>query len=180
MQEVFLRPICVDDTDNVVRWRNSEQVKRNLFSQEDITHDSHLEYLKKYVETGKCKQYIIETKDSHLDIGTVFIKNIDEYNRKAEFGIMIGEDGARGKGYGTAATNQMLKIAFEENNMNRIYLHVLEENLAGIKAYLKAGFINEGLLREEFRRGNQYCNVVVMGITYGRWHHQNNGDYADC
>ena len=179
MQEVLLRPICIDDTDNIVRWRNSEQVKRNLFSQDDITPESHIAYLRQYVETGKCKQYIIETKDSHMDIGTVFIKNIDEYNRKAEFGIMIGEACARGKGYGTAATTQMLKIAFEQYNMNRIYLHVLEENVAGMKAYLNAGFVKEGLLTEEFRRGDQYHNVVVMGITHGNWQLRNRCNYSD-
>lgn len=86
---------------------------------------------------------------------------------------MIGEANARGKGYGTAATNQMLKIAFEQYHMNRIYLHVLEDNLAGIKAYLNAGFAKEGLLIEEFRRGDQYYNVVVMGITYSNWCLQN-------
>ena len=178
MQGVILRPICVDDTDNIVRWRNSGQVKQFLFSQGDITPESHLAYYRQYVETGKCKQYIIETEDSHLDIGTVFIKNIDEYNRKAEFGIMIGEANARGKGYGTAATNQMLKIAFEQYHMNRIYLHVLEDNLAGIKAYLNAGFAKEGLLIEEFRRGDQYYNVVVMGITHGNWCLQNGCYFA--
>lgn len=31
MQGVILRPICVDDTDNIVRWRNSGQVKQFLF-----------------------------------------------------------------------------------------------------------------------------------------------------
>lgn len=169
MQKVLLRPIGVEDTDNIVRWRNSEQVKRNLFSQANITRESHLEYLKRFVETGRCKQFIIEAADAHLDIGTVFIKNIDEDNRKAEFGILIGEECARGKGYGTAATDQMLKIAFEQYNMNRIYLHVLEENIAGIKAYLKAGFIKEGLLIEDFCRGEQYHNVVVMGITQRDW-----------
>lgn len=173
MQKVLLRPISVDDTDNIVRWRNSEQVKKNLFSQANITRESHLEYLKRFVETGRCKQFIIEVTDSHLDIGTVFIKNIDEDNRKAEFGILIGEECARGKGYGTAATNQMLKIAFEKYKMNRVYLHVIEDNIAGIKAYLNAGFAKEGILKEEFRRGERYYNVVVMGITRSDWHRRN-------
>lgn len=170
MSEVLLRPISIDDTNNIVRWRNSEQVKRNLFSQDDITPESHLVYFKSFIETGRCKQFIIEVADSHLDIGTVFIKNIDEANRKAEFGILIGEACARGKGYGTMATYQMLKIAFEQYKMNRVFLHVLEENIAGIKAYLKAGFIKEGLLIEDFRRGEKYYNVVVMGITQSDWY----------
>ncbi len=169
MARVSLRPICIEDTDNIIRWRNSEQVKKNLFSQADITSEIHKEYYKNCVETGKCKQFIIETLEGNLDIGTVFIKNIDENHRKAEFGIFIGEACARGKGYGTAATKQMLNIAFEEYKLNRIYLQVLESNESGIKAYLNAGFIKEGLLVEEFRRGEEFHNVVVMGITQGEW-----------
>lgn len=166
-ENLTLRPITEADTDNIVRWRNLESVKRNLYARDEVTRESHLRWLHEQVQTQRCVQYILET--SHGDIGTVFLKNIDNFHKKAEYGIFIGEEAARGKGYGRRATEQMLRIAFEELGLNRVSLHVFEENLPGIRAYEHAGFKTEGILRDDFRYEGEYLNAVVMGITRKMW-----------
>lgn len=162
-----LRPITEADTDNIVRWRNLESVKRNLYARDEVTRESHLQWLHTQVQTGRCVQYILECPEG--DIGTVFIKNIDNFHKKGEYGIFIGEEAARGKGYGRRATEQMLRIAFEELDLNRVSLHVFEENIPGIRAYQHAGFKTEGILRDDFRYEDEYLNAVVMGITRKMW-----------
>lgn len=91
---ISLRPISESDTENIVRWRNSDTVKKNLYTQTDLTQGQHRVWLRNKVATGLCYQYIIvETLDGDSkDIGTVFIKNIDSHSRKGEFGIFIGEE----------------------------------------------------------------------------------------
>lgn len=162
-----LRPITEADTDNIVRWRNLESVKRNLYTREPVTRESHLQWLHGQVNTGRCIQYILESPEG--DIGIAFIKNIDNFHKKGEYGIFIGEESARGKGYGRRATELMLQKAFEELGLNRVSLHVFEENLPGIRAYEHAGFKIEGVLRNDFRYENEYLNAVVMGITRKMW-----------
>lgn len=162
-----LRPITEADTDNIVRWRNLESVKRNLYTREPVTRESHLQWLHSQVNTGRCIQYILECPEG--DIGTAFIKNIDNFHKKGEYGIFIGEESARGKGYGRRATELLLQKAFEELGLNRVSLHVFEENLPGIRAYEHAGFKIEGVLRDDFRYGDEYLNAVVMGITRKMW-----------
>jgi hypothetical protein len=49
-------------------------------------------------------------------------------------------------------------------NLNKIYLHVFENNIAGIKSYLSAGFKLEGTLREYHKMNEDYINVLHMGI----------------
>lgn len=66
--------------------------------------------------------------------------------RNAEFFIQLGAAG-RGKGIGTEATRLTLDYAFHISNLENVYLTVIAENTAGIKAYEKAGFRAIGVRR---------------------------------
>lgn len=102
MRALLIRPITVEDTANIVTWRNSAFVSRNVFTQSELTREQHLRWLNECVFSGKCWQFIIEAElnDTMTPIGTTFIKNIDRYAGTGEFGIFIGEMLAVGKGYG--------------------------------------------------------------------------------
>ena len=168
---VTLRPLTEADTANIVRWRNSESVRKNLYTQAELTEQQHLNYFKNVVQAGKCAQYIIivsENGNQH-HIGTVFIKSIDRENRKGEFGMFIGEDRFRGKGYAVPTVKQILEIAFSELGLNRVYLTAMADNEPAIRAYEKAGFVKEGLMKEDFLRCDGYVDIVVMGITAKKW-----------
>jgi UDP-4-amino-4,6-dideoxy-N-acetyl-beta-L-altrosamine N-acetyltransferase len=171
MGTVQLRPINIDDTDNIVTWRNMPDVKKNLYSQDELTPEAHLNWLRTKVETGQCVQFIIEILDagSVKPAGTVFIKNIDHKNSKGEFGIFIGEREARGKGYAAEATRMILRHAFAALHLNRVYLTVFSDNMAAIRAYEKAGFLVEGTLKQDFLRYDGYADIVCMGITRDVW-----------
>lgn len=173
---VYIREINENDTANIVRWRNRDFVRKNLYSQELLTEEQHQEYFCKVVQTGKCRQFIIVVENSGMlrDIGTIFIKNIDIHSKKGEYGIFIGEEDAQGKGYAKEATRQILQYAFCELNLNRVYLSVLAENENAIHLYEKSGFQREGILKEEYCRNGEFKDVVVMGITKGNWDNEHN------
>lgn len=164
--EVNLRPLALSDTDNIVKWRNSQFVKNNLFSQSDLTAEQHINYFNNVVSKGKCYQFIIEAKieTEILDIGTTFIKNIDLENKKGEFGIFIGEEKARGKGCAKSAIKEILKFAFNNLYLNRCYLEVIANNERAIRLYEEVGFRKEGLLKQDYMRNGQYYDVIIMGL----------------
>ncbi len=170
---IVLRKIAESDTANIVKWRNSESVRRNLYTQSALTEAQHLEWLKTKVRNGLCAQYIITSVADDKDIGTVFIKNIDRQSNKGEFGIFIGEDSGRGKGYAKIAAKKMLRIAFEELKLNRVYLTVMQDNIAAVISYKNAGFVVEGVMKEDFfRNNNEYVDIILMGITKSMWEQQ--------
>ena len=171
VSKVTLRPIAISDTSNVVRWRNEDFVRLNLYSREKITEDSHLSYYRDYIETGRCHQFIISIIDDGIehDIGTTFLKNIDSKTRKAEFGIFIGEKSALGKHLGTDAVKLVLAEAFNHLKMNKVYLSVFADNTRAISAYKNAGFIIEGCFKEDFFDGDSYHDIVYMAILRNEW-----------
>lgn len=171
MATLHLRPLELKDTDNIVRWRNSPAVRSNLFSQAELTAEQHMNYFRNVVSAGKCAQYIIvvDDGDQQYDIGTTFIKNIDHESRKGEFGIFIGEDQARGKGYAKRAIEEILHIAFTDLDLNRVYLSVLSDNQFAIRAYTGQGFKTEGVLRQDYCRQGYYMDVIIMSILKEEW-----------
>jgi len=169
--EVFIRPIKDMDTDNIVKWRNNPAVRSNLYGQEEITVDMHLNYYHSVIETGKCHQFIVNVVEElqSKDVGTTFIKNIDLENRKAEFGIFIGDDSCRGKGVGQIATEKTVEYAFTVLDLNKVYLTVFAHNEGAISCYEKVGFKKCVYYDEEIIRNNVSLDVVGMELLKKEW-----------
>lgn len=159
---IYLRPMTYEDTDLIVSWRNSEAVRRNFIYQELFTREGHINWIRNMVETGKVIQMIICDAESDKLLGSVYVRDIDRKHGKAEYGIFIGEESARGRGIGTAAARLMLDYCFREEGLHRIYLRAFASNDQAIRSYEKAGFVREGLLREDVCIDGQYRDIVWM------------------
>lgn len=165
--KAHLRKIALSDTSNIVKWRNSEEVRKNLFTQDDLTEEQHINWFHNKVETGLCAQYIIEVIEENAshDIGTTFIKNIDNNKKEGEFGIFIGEASFRGKHLSTAATKEMIRIGFEELGLTLIYLSVFADNVPAIMAYEKVGFCK----LQEMKEKKNGRSVILMSIAINQF-----------
>lgn len=160
--KISLREINIEDTENVIRWRNSNNVKKNFFIQDDLTKEQHQWWIKNRVETGEVVQFIIVDNELNKDIGSVFLRDIDKKNMKAEYGIFIGEDYARGKGFGAEAAELICKYGFKDLRLHRIFLRVFAHNIQARKSYEKAGFKEEALLRDDICIEGKFYNIILM------------------
>ncbi len=166
MSRVQLRAFEPEDVDTIVRWVNDEMVTRYLSDAliYPVSKADEQKWLESISGTNhKEKVFAIETLNREL-IGSVGLHNINWIERKAEMGIMIGEKEFWNKGYGSDALHEVLRIAFEKMNLNRVYLRVYENNSRAIRVYEKCGFQKEGVLRQDHYRGHQYYDTLVMGI----------------
>ncbi len=95
--------------------------------------------------------------------GLVQLVNINAVARSAELRVRIGRD-HQGRGHGRRAVAELLKYGFSIYNLNRIYLYVLDYNMAAIKIYEENGFRREGVLRQAHFADGRYADLWVMGI----------------
>jgi RimJ/RimL family protein N-acetyltransferase len=161
--KLIIRPIEEADLKKIKLWKNDPEIKESLggfsfgFSDKDI-----LKWYKNAKKEGY--RWALVVKSNNKLIGFVGIYNVNYVNRNAEFGILIGDKTAHGKGYATEAMRIIVDYCFNELNLNRIYLYVLANNVPAIKAYEKNGFCLEGKLRQHIYRAGKYIDNYVMGI----------------
>lgn len=161
---VSLIPISDDDTLDIIRWRN--HVRENFIYRELFTEESHTKWLNEVVRQGKAVQYVIDTEEDGR-IGSVFLRDIDMVNKKAEYGIFIGEETAQGKGYGSEVARIMVKHGLETMGLHKIMLRVFAFNKKAVKCYENAGFQQEGYLKDEVYIDGKFYDIILMGVIRG-------------
>ena len=160
---IYIRNITDEDTDNIIKWRNSDSVRNNFIYKELFTRESHTRWLENYVYTGKVVQMIIVLKEGDLPVGSVYIRDIDMEKGEGEYGIFIGEESARGKGVGSAACKLMCEYAKEEIGLHKLFLRVYEDNIGAVKSYQNGGFEVDDS-REDVIDGRKmiFMNKILM------------------
>lgn len=166
LPKVCLRPQTLEDADLVVRWRSDPVVQSQLFSERAPTLKEHGRW---FAGLGENRKELIILAEGQLPIGTAGLSRIDRDNASAEYGILIGERNYRGRGYATAASGELFRIAFEELRLKRLYLRVFEDNERAICLYLKLGFQRESVVCEPVWKKGVWRNVISMGITADQW-----------
>ena len=179
---IALRPMEEKDTADIIRWRNTDFVRKNFIYQKPFTVESHHHWVETMVKTGKVVQFMIcpyEEKNAAFGderipdwigraVGSVYLRDIDYTHRKAEYGIFIGEERALSKGYGTEAARMMLEYAFENLKLHKVMLRVLAGNVRAQKSYEHAGFQKEAYLKDEVFLNGEFQDVILMACISDR------------
>lgn len=163
-KDIYLRLMKEEDTDNIIRWRNKDFVRRNFIYQKPFTREGHEKWTEDMIRTGKAVQFIIYAKETNSPVGSVYLRDIDRQHKKAEYGVFIGEEEALSKGYGTQAAALMIEYAFGELLLHKLMLRVLAENDRARKSYEKAGFVQEAYLKDEVFLEGRYQDVIYMAV----------------
>lgn len=164
---VVLRPQTLADAERVIGWRSLPEVQAGLFSEGAPTPEEHRKWLEGLGDDRR--EYIILAGVQRRPVGTAGLSGISRVHSLAEYGVLIGERDCWGKGYAAAASHELLRIAFQDLKLHRVFLRVLEDNARAIRLYLRLGFVREGVLRGHVRKGGMPRNVVVMGMLASEW-----------
>ncbi len=160
-ERVALGPLRRDLIPLYARWRNDFEVQRTFGAPlRPVTIEERTRWFDEQVASD-AHWFTIYERESLRPIGTTDLYEINLRYRTASFGMLIGEADARGKGYGTEVTRLMLDYAFTALSLHNVMLIVVEYNLAGRRAYEKAGFREMGR-----RRQADIMNGVVYDEIY--------------
>ena len=158
-----LRSLKVEDADGMLEWMHSEATK-NIFAKDFsiLTKEDVLEFIKNSTKNKSEIHYAcVDDDDNYL--GTISLKNIDYDNNNAELGISFIER-AQGTGAARYALIELLKEAFLELGLKRVYLCVLETNERAIGFYNKLGFEKEGVFREHILKNGKQLDLLWYSI----------------
>lgn len=152
-----------------------KEVARLTGSKENFTKDEVVSYMMNAIESDDCYFFFIIAPHNRI-IGESVINEIDWNLRSAHFRIDIYESTQRGQGLGTWVTEVTRDFAFEELKLHRLELEVYSFNPRAQKVYLKAGFKQEGILKDAIKDGHQYADNILMAMLEEDWHNIKNRD----
>lgn len=145
------------------RWVNDSEVGWNLFGlPQTRTLQQESEWLDAGLQDPHSVYFLIYAQDRWRPIGVTSLTEIDFRRGTATFRIMIGESGDRGKGFGTEVTRLVLEHGFNVLGLHNIMLKVFGFNIAGQRAYMKAGFHVIGRRRECVPRDGKLWDEIFM------------------
>ena len=147
--QFHLRKLEKKDLSGMLEWMHDPSINRWFkFDPGLITEESALQFIQNSF-TGKNRHYaVVDETDEYL--GTISLEDIDPENGHALFAISM-RSRAAGTGAASAAVKDLLRIAFEEMGLERVYLNVLSDNARARRFYEKAGFRHEGCFRRHLK-----------------------------
>lgn len=160
---IYLRPITAEDTGLVLDWRNSPEVVGNFIYRKKISVAEHMDWLENKVNKGLVHQFIICLRGDKTPLGSIYLQNFDETDKKAEEGIFLGGTREHGKGIGTEAAKLLLRYAFENLGLHKLSARVLAYNEASIRMHEKAGYVREACFKEEHFLDGKYEDLIFLG-----------------
>jgi RimJ/RimL family protein N-acetyltransferase len=101
-------------------------------------------------------------------VGICGLQSIDHYHQRAEVGIRIGKP-YWGRGHGQDAVRTVVEYGFSQLNLVKIWLQVLADDERAVGAYRKAGFVEEGRLRDHTWYDGARRDELVMGVRREDW-----------
>jgi len=163
---VKLRELAREDIPLINRWRHDRDLVDGLgaparYITEEVDHAWFDEYLRRRGVDVRCA---VQVAGEAEPVGLVSLTGIDPVHRRGEFHLLIGRRDLHGRGVGTTATTLMLRHAFHDLNLHRVFLSVLTSNAAAIRVYAKVGFQREGVAREAAYKHGRYEDLMLLAI----------------
>ena len=168
MVSVFLKNfINLDESEKklILNWRNSEVIRNNMFNNQIIEINNHINWLNNLKKNEHNKYYLVFFDE--IPKGVVYYNNLDFINKKGEWGFYLGE---KFKGGGIITEYLAIENFFRNLKMNRLQCYVFDFNEPIIKLHKdKFFFKEEGILRNYIMRNDKFMNVIVLSLLKNEW-----------
>jgi [ribosomal protein S5]-alanine N-acetyltransferase len=159
-----LRPWTMDDLDDLVAAANNFKIAKNMMDM--FPHPYHQENGKAFIEmTMKASPpnimaIVVEGKANG---GIGIHPQHDVHRKNAELGYWLAEP-FWGKGIVPKAVERMVKYAFDNFDITRIFARPFGTNKASQRVLEKAGFILEARFDKTIFKNNEYQDELVYAI----------------
>jgi RimJ/RimL family protein N-acetyltransferase len=171
---VTLRPVEMRDVDTLYSFRLDEEVMfwaAGGFADAMHTRGQIEEMVKNQKAGDASRVFVIEAEQNGepVVIGQISFRDFNRINRNVTIGMFIGNKNFWGKGYGTSALKQFVRMLFTRYGAHRISMDTFADNKRAIRCYEKCGFVIEGVRRQAMWTMNGHRDQVMMGLLREDW-----------
>ena len=166
---VTLRSVTADDVPALRGiWEDAESLRlTGSHPREPDEARVHAWYATRAAQDDRLDLAVVD-RASGAVVGEAVLNQWSADDESCSFRIAL-VPGTYGRGLGTEATRLICGYGFEELGLHRISLEVYAFNPRARRAYEKAGFVAEGVLRDALRWDGEWVDAAVMSILAGEW-----------
>jgi RimJ/RimL family protein N-acetyltransferase len=168
---IELRPLAESDVDSIMTWVNRAEVVGNIaaFSGPPMTRDDELAWIRRTIAATGERVWSVFAGDDGRYLGQVGVHQIHARSRVGRLGCVIASRDEMGKGFGSAAIRAVIDRGFGELGLHKLWLMVFRHNNRGRRLYGRIGFVEEGVLREEYLHEDAWHDMVRMSLLAREW-----------
>jgi RimJ/RimL family protein N-acetyltransferase len=166
-ERLILRPIGVEDLTVVQTAAGRREVADTMIS---IAHPFSTEDAERYVRSRVAAMqqergaaFTLRTHAPTVFVGFAELRDIDREHSLAELSFWLAIE-SRGRGYMAEALDAVLRYAFEDLGLNRVYAYHMVRNPTSGRVLSRLGFQVEGLLRQRVRKWGLFEDVVLQAL----------------
>ncbi|MCG2460342.1 GNAT family N-acetyltransferase [Flavobacteriaceae bacterium F89] len=151
---VNLRSLRPSDKIQMARLANNKRIWDNVRDGfgHPYTENNAEEFIQRQAKSDTEEVFAIESNGELCGLVGLILQR-DVYRKSAVIGYWVGEP-FWGKGIATAAVGKIVRVAFEDLKLVRIYAGAFEYNTGSMRVLEKNGFLNEGIAKKAvFKNG---------------------------
>ncbi|MDR1236219.1 MAG: GNAT family N-acetyltransferase [Holosporaceae bacterium] len=164
----------IDLKNTYLKWLNDPSVVAPIMSEDLAVENKTMSFVDdsfKRFTSENCQGFFINFNRDDVFIGTIKLDSINQSNKSAEIGLMIGDRSYWGNKIGEKAVLVILKYAFENLLLNRCYGGTDESNGRMQNLFIKTGFVFEGKVREGVYFDGKYSDNYRYSILKKDYFH---------
>ncbi|PCL95031.1 GNAT family N-acetyltransferase [Paenibacillus lautus] len=144
--KVYLEALSEQDFTTIIEWINQKDEDfivqwAGLTYSYPLTIEQLKAHYSKGINTIESDVFIYRIKEAKQFVGTIQLCRFNKDLEEAVIGrFLIGETQNRGRGIGSKALKEIVKIGFEQFRLKAINLNVFDFNISAIRCYENIGF----------------------------------------
>lgn len=160
---IILRALNLNDAKSIFAYASSKAVAQYLFWDTHKTIDDSINFINEILKTKELT-WGIQLKDNPAIIGTCGFIDYNPITKCLKLGYALNQN-YWNQGYTKEALMTIINYAFKNLDVIRIEGICVKENIASEKTMLSCNMIFEGILHDNFIKGNEIHDCKIFAIT---------------
>lgn len=164
---MMLRPLKIDDvSDDYIAWLNDAEINRYMETRHnDQTNDSIRAFVDKQFNAPDTFLFGMFLKSDGKHIGNIKVGPVKANHLVADVSLFVGDKSCWGKGFASEAIRGVSEFGFGPMGLVKLSAVAYAANQGSVRAFLNAGYLQEGLRRKHYMFDGEPADIVEIGMT---------------
>jgi diamine N-acetyltransferase len=163
-ETIKLRAVEPEDLERLYAWENNPLLwevgnTRNPYSR-FVLRQYIVDSDKDIYENKQLRLMMVSVKTGEI-VGTVDLFDFDIHNSRIALGLFV-DTAFQGKGFAKEALHLVEDYVFNFLQLNQLYCHISENNIASRRLFEKENYETNGMLKNWIKTVDGYDNIIVF------------------